>query len=77
MPASADDANRTMSAMPATPAVLRMTVPRATVSAAKNGVWALQVAGGQPASMLTLAGWAIAMVALAILAKLGFDRQEL
>jgi ABC-type transport system involved in multi-copper enzyme maturation permease subunit len=41
------------------------------------GVWALQVAGGPPASMLTLAGWAIAMVALAILAKMGFDRQEL
>ena len=41
------------------------------------GSWAMQVAKGQPASMLTPIGWAISMVALIVGAKLVFDRQEL
>jgi ABC-type transport system involved in multi-copper enzyme maturation permease subunit len=41
------------------------------------GSWAMQVAKGQPASMLTPIGWAISMVVLVVGAKLVFDRQEL
>ena len=41
------------------------------------GSWAMQVARGQPASMLTPIGWAISMVVLLVGAKLVFDRQEL
>jgi hypothetical protein len=44
---------------------------------ASIGVWALNVAAGQPASLLTPIAWAVAMVALAVFAKMGFDRQEL
>ena len=41
------------------------------------GSWALHVAKGQPASMLTPIGWAISMIVLLGGAKLVFDRQEL
>ena len=41
------------------------------------GSWAMQVATGQPASILTPIGWAISMVVLVVGAKLVFDRQEL
>jgi ABC-2 type transport system permease protein len=41
------------------------------------GTWAMLVAKGQHASMLTPIGWAISMVALIVGAKLVFDRQEL
>jgi len=41
------------------------------------GTWAMQVAKGQPASMLTPIGWAISMVVLVVGAKVVFDRQEL
>ena len=41
------------------------------------GSWAMLVAKGQPASMLTPIGWAISMVVLVVGAKLVFDRQEL
>jgi ABC-type transport system involved in multi-copper enzyme maturation permease subunit len=41
------------------------------------GSWAMQVARGQPASLLTPIGWAISMVVLVVGAKLVFDRQEL
>jgi len=41
------------------------------------GTWAMQVAKGQPASMLTPIGWAVSMLALIVGAKLVFDRQEL
>jgi ABC-2 type transport system permease protein len=41
------------------------------------GSWAMLVAKGQPASMLTPIGWAISMVVLIVGAKLVFDRQEL
>jgi ABC-type transport system involved in multi-copper enzyme maturation permease subunit len=41
------------------------------------GSWAMLVAKGQPASMLTPIGWGIAMIVLVVGAKLVFDRQEL
>ena len=41
------------------------------------GSWALLVAKGEPASMLTPIGWAISMIVLIVGAKLVFDRQEL
>jgi ABC-2 type transport system permease protein len=41
------------------------------------GTWAMLVAKGQPASMLTPIGWAISMVVLIVGAKVVFDRQEL
>jgi ABC-type transport system involved in multi-copper enzyme maturation permease subunit len=41
------------------------------------GSWAMNVAKGQPASMLTPIGWAVSMVVLIVGAKLVFDRQEL
>jgi ABC-type transport system involved in multi-copper enzyme maturation permease subunit len=41
------------------------------------GGWAMATAKGQPASMLTLAGWAVSMIAIVVVAKLTFDRQEL
>ncbi len=41
------------------------------------GSWALQVAKGQPASILTPIGWAISMIVLIVGAKVVFDRQEL
>ena len=41
------------------------------------GSWAMLVAKGQPASMLTPIGWVVSMVVLVVGAKLVFDRQEL
>jgi ABC-type transport system involved in multi-copper enzyme maturation permease subunit len=41
------------------------------------GMWAMATAKGEPASMLTLAGWAVSMVVLVVGSKLVFDRQEL
>jgi ABC-type transport system involved in multi-copper enzyme maturation permease subunit len=41
------------------------------------GHWAMATAKGQPASMLTLAGWAVSMVVIVVGSKLVFDRQEL
>jgi ABC-type transport system involved in multi-copper enzyme maturation permease subunit len=41
------------------------------------GGWAMLVAKGQPASMLTPIGWLISMAVLIVGAKLVFDRQEL
>jgi len=46
------------------------------ISPTSIGTWALAAANGGPASGLTLAGWLVSMVALAIGAKLVFDRQE-
>ena len=40
------------------------------------GSWAIASATGQAASMLTLGGWIVAMVAIAVFAKVSFDRQE-
>jgi ABC-2 type transport system permease protein len=40
------------------------------------GTWAVAVAKGQPASMLTLVGWLVSMAVIVIGAKLVFDRQE-
>ncbi len=41
------------------------------------GVWAMATAKGDPASVLTLAGWLVSMVVIVVGAKLVFDRQEL
>jgi ABC-type transport system involved in multi-copper enzyme maturation permease subunit len=41
------------------------------------GNWAMLVAKGQPASMLTPTGWAVSMIVLIVSSKLVFDRQEL
>jgi len=41
------------------------------------GSWAMLVAKGQPASILTPIGWAISMIVLIVGAKVVFDRQEL
>jgi ABC-type transport system involved in multi-copper enzyme maturation permease subunit len=41
------------------------------------GAWAMLVAKGQPASILTPIGWAISMVVLVVGGKVVFDRQEL
>jgi ABC-type transport system involved in multi-copper enzyme maturation permease subunit len=41
------------------------------------GTWAMAAATGQPASMLTLAGWLVSMVVIAFGSKIAFDRQEL
>jgi ABC-type transport system involved in multi-copper enzyme maturation permease subunit len=49
----------------------------AEVSPTSIGGWALQVAKGEPASMLTPIGWVISMTVLVVGAKLVFDRQEL
>ena len=40
------------------------------------GNWARAVAKGQPASSMTLIGWAVSMIVIVIGAKLIFDRQE-
>ena len=40
------------------------------------GSWAMAVAKGEPASMLTLVGWLVTMAVLIVGAKLVFDRQE-
>ncbi len=49
----------------------------AEVSPTSIGSWAMLVAKGEPASMLTPIGWAISMAVLIVGAKLVFDRQEL
>ncbi|MFL5641973.1 MAG: ABC transporter permease [Chloroflexota bacterium] len=49
----------------------------ADLSPTSIGTWALHVAKGEPASMLTPIGWAISMVVLIVGAKLVFERQEL
>jgi ABC-type transport system involved in multi-copper enzyme maturation permease subunit len=41
------------------------------------GAWAQAVATGEPAPMSTLASWVVAMIVLAVSAKLAFDREEL
>jgi ABC-type transport system involved in multi-copper enzyme maturation permease subunit len=41
------------------------------------GAWAIATAKGEPASMLTLAGWVVSMAVIVIGSKLVFDRQEL
>ena len=46
------------------------------VSPTSIGVWALAVATGEPASVLTLGGWLVSMAILVVGAKLVFDRQE-
>lgn len=47
------------------------------ISPTSIGNWAMAIAKGQPASMLTLVGWAVSMVVIIVGAKLAFDRQEL
>jgi ABC-2 type transport system permease protein len=47
------------------------------ISPTSIGAWAMQMAKGQPTSMLTAVGWLVTMVVLAVGAKLTFDRQEL
>jgi ABC-2 type transport system permease protein len=47
------------------------------ISPTSIGAWAMAVAKGQAASALTPIGWLISMVAIAVGAKLVFDRQEL
>jgi hypothetical protein len=46
------------------------------VSPTSIGTWAMAAATGIGASSLTLAGWAVAIVLLAVGAKLVFDRQD-
>jgi ABC-type transport system involved in multi-copper enzyme maturation permease subunit len=46
------------------------------ISPTSMGMWAMQVAKDQPASMLTPIGWLVAMVVLIVGAKVVFDRQE-
>jgi len=60
------------------PATLGGLIPVvAELSPTNIGSWAMLVAKGQPASMLTPAGWLISMAILVVGAKLVFDRQEL
>jgi ABC-type transport system involved in multi-copper enzyme maturation permease subunit len=47
------------------------------ISPTSIGAWALHVAKGQPASVLTPIAWLMTMAVLAVGAKLTFDRQEL
>jgi ABC-type transport system involved in multi-copper enzyme maturation permease subunit len=47
------------------------------ISPTSIGGWAMQVAKGQPASVLTAAAWLVTMAVLAVGAKLTFERQEL
>ena len=46
------------------------------ISPTSIGAWALAVASGQSASILTLAAWLVTMAVLAVSAKVLFDRQE-
>lgn len=46
------------------------------VSPTSIGIWAMAVATGSAAPVLPVAGWLVAMAALAVTAKLAFDRQE-
>jgi ABC-type transport system involved in multi-copper enzyme maturation permease subunit len=41
------------------------------------GAWVQAVATGEPAPVSTLASWVVAMIVLAVTAKLAFDREEL
>jgi ABC-type transport system involved in multi-copper enzyme maturation permease subunit len=59
------------------PAIGALVPVVAEVSPTSIGGWAMSVAKGQPASLLTPVGWLISMAVLAIAAKLVFDRQEL
>ena len=60
------------------PATIGGLVPVvAELSPTNIGSWAMLVAKGQPASMLTPIGWLISMAVLVVGAKLVFDRQEL
>lgn len=60
------------------PQVLGGLLPIVTeLSPTSIGAWALLVAKGQPASMLTPIGWGISMIVLVVGAKVVFDRQEL
>jgi len=47
------------------------------VSPTSIGMWAMATAKGEPASMLTLAGWVVSMAVIVIGSKLAFDREEL
>ena len=46
------------------------------VSPMSVGNWAIATATGNAASTLTLGGWIVAMAAIAVFAKVSFDRQE-
>jgi ABC-type transport system involved in multi-copper enzyme maturation permease subunit len=60
------------------PAVLGGLVPIiGEISPTSVGNWALATATAQPASSLTIAGWAVAVVVLGVGAKVAFARQEL
>lgn len=60
------------------PQVIGGIVPLVSeISPTSIGGWAMQVAKGQPASLLTPVGWLISMAVLVVGAKLAFDRQEL
>jgi ABC-type transport system involved in multi-copper enzyme maturation permease subunit len=41
------------------------------------GTWAMHLAKGEPASILTPIGWGVSMIVLIVAAKVAFDRQEL
>jgi ABC-type transport system involved in multi-copper enzyme maturation permease subunit len=59
------------------PTMLGSLVPAlGEVSPTAIGGWAMAVATGQPASTLTLTGFLVSMVVLAVGAKIVFDRQE-
>jgi hypothetical protein len=60
------------------PQILGGLLPIITeVSPTSIGTWAMATAKGEPASMLTLAGWLVSMAVIVIASKLVFDRQEL
>ena len=60
------------------PATIGGLVPVvAELSPTNIGSWAMLVAKGQPASLLTPIGWLISMAVLVVGAKLVFDRQEM
>jgi ABC-type transport system involved in multi-copper enzyme maturation permease subunit len=46
------------------------------VSPTSIGTWAMAAAAGQQVSVLTVAGWLVAMGVLAVAARVAFDRQE-
>jgi ABC-type transport system involved in multi-copper enzyme maturation permease subunit len=48
----------------------------AQVSPTSIGVWAMAIAKGQPATVLTLVGWLVSMTVIVVGAKVVFDRQE-
>lgn len=59
------------------PSLIGAVLPiAAEASPTAIGGWAMAVATGQPASTLTLVGFLVSMVVLAIGAKVIFDRQE-